>query len=126
MRIDCDSWDELQGILVGKVLTKGDVEHCRVVLPRMAMEANMPEVVNANILHVVSTMSAPMCCPCSGCNTRRMQRPITPDNANARQWMASSSVFTDHEQQRQPNSMRRSGCRQVTDMLLACYAGLGG
>ncbi|KAL0034314.1 hypothetical protein WJX77_008756 [Trebouxia sp. C0004] len=41
-----------QGVLVGKILTKADVEHCRVVLPRMAMEANMPEVVDANLLHV--------------------------------------------------------------------------
>jgi len=39
---------------VGKILTKADVEQCRVVLPRMAMEANMPEVVDANLLHVVS------------------------------------------------------------------------
>ena len=45
-----------QGILVGKVLTKADVEHCRVVLPRMAMEANLPEVVEANVLNVVSTL----------------------------------------------------------------------
>lgn len=44
----------LQGTLVGKVLTKADVEHCRVVLPRLAMEANMPEVVDASTLHVVS------------------------------------------------------------------------
>lgn len=43
-------------MLVGKVLTKADVEHCRVVLPRMAMEANFPEVVEANVLHVVSTL----------------------------------------------------------------------
>jgi len=40
---------------VGKVLTRADVEHCRVVLPRMAMEANMPEVVDADVLHVVSS-----------------------------------------------------------------------
>ena len=44
----------LQGTLVGKVLTKADVEHCRVVLPLLAMEANMPEVVDAATLHVVS------------------------------------------------------------------------
>ena len=43
-------------MLVGKVLTKADVEHCRIVLPRMAMEANFPEVVEANVLHVVSTL----------------------------------------------------------------------
>lgn len=36
------------------MLTKADVEHCRVVLPRMAMEANLPEVVEATVLHVVS------------------------------------------------------------------------
>ncbi|KAA6418689.1 MAG: hypothetical protein FRX49_11342, partial [Trebouxia sp. A1-2] len=41
-----------QGMLVGKFLTKADVEQCRVVLPRMAMEANMPEVVDAKLLHV--------------------------------------------------------------------------
>ncbi|KAL0049880.1 hypothetical protein WJX82_011620 [Trebouxia sp. C0006] len=41
-----------QGILVGKILTNADVEQCRVVLPRMAMEANMPEVVDASLLHV--------------------------------------------------------------------------
>ena len=41
-------------MLVGKILTKADVEQCRVVLPRMAMEANMPEVVDASLLHVVS------------------------------------------------------------------------
>ena len=49
-------------MLVGKVLTKADVEHCRIVLPRMAMEANFPEVVEANVLQVVSTL-----CP-SPCN----------------------------------------------------------
>ncbi|KAL3157100.1 hypothetical protein ABBQ38_001346 [Trebouxia sp. C0009 RCD-2024] len=41
-----------QGMLVGKVLSRADVEHCRVVLPRMAMEANLPEVVEAGILDV--------------------------------------------------------------------------
>ena len=49
----------LQGMLVGKVLTKADVEACRVVLPRMAMEANMPEVVDADVLHVVSIPFVP-------------------------------------------------------------------
>lgn len=39
---------------MGKILTNADVEQCRVVLPRMAMEANMPEVVDASLLHVVS------------------------------------------------------------------------
>ena len=46
-------------MLVGKVLSKGDVEHCRVVLPRMAMEANMPEVVDATVLHLVSSPHLP-------------------------------------------------------------------
>lgn len=50
-----------QGTLVGKVLTKADVEHCRVALPRLAMEANMPEVVDANTLHVVSALPKFMC-----------------------------------------------------------------
>ena len=50
-----------QGMLVGKVLTKADVEHCRIVLPRMAMEANFPEVVEANELHVVSTLFTSAC-----------------------------------------------------------------
>lgn len=44
---------------MGKVLTKADVELCRVVLPRMAMEANMPEVVDAHVLHLVGVPSAP-------------------------------------------------------------------
>lgn len=44
-------------MLVGKVLSRADVEHCRVVLPRMAMEANLPEVVEAGILDVVSIPS---------------------------------------------------------------------
>lgn len=48
----------VQGLLVGKVLTKADVELCRVVLPRMAMEANMPEVVDAHVLHLVGGPSA--------------------------------------------------------------------
>lgn len=48
-------------MLVGKVLTKADVEQCRVVLPRMAMEANFPEVVEANVLHVVSTLVTSSC-----------------------------------------------------------------
>ena len=39
---------------MGKVLTRSDVEQCRVVLPRLAMEANMPEVMDADVLHVVS------------------------------------------------------------------------
>lgn len=50
-----------QGTLVGKVLTKADVEHCRVALPRLAMEANMPEVVDAITLHVVSTPCIYIC-----------------------------------------------------------------
>jgi len=54
----------LQGILVGKILTKADVEQCRVVLPRMAMEANMPEVVDANLLHVVSLVILLSCFSC--------------------------------------------------------------
>ncbi len=49
---------------MGKILTKADVEHCRVVLPRMAMEANMPEVVDANLLHVVSGVNLLLCCSC--------------------------------------------------------------
>ena len=48
-------------MLVGKVLTKADVEHCRIVLPRMAMEANLPEVVEASVLHVVSTLFTALC-----------------------------------------------------------------
>ncbi len=51
-------------MLVGKILTKADVEQCRVVLPRMAMEANMPEVVDANLLHVVSGVILLLCCSC--------------------------------------------------------------
>ena len=56
-----------QGMLVGKVLTKADVEHCRIVLPRMAMEANLPEVVEANVLHVVSTLFTALCDNCGVC-----------------------------------------------------------
>lgn len=59
----------VQGTLVGKVLTKADVEHCRVALPRLAMEANMPEVVDADTLHVVSTYitqwETPVSCTCT-------------------------------------------------------------
>lgn len=51
-------------MLVGKFLTKADVEQCRVVLPRMAMEANMPEVVDAKLLHVVSSVTLLSCCSC--------------------------------------------------------------
>ena len=50
---------------MGKILTKVDVEQCRVVLPRIAMEANMPAVVDANLLHVVSDdANLSSCCSC--------------------------------------------------------------
>ena len=49
---------------MGKILSKADVEQCRVVLPRMAMEANMPEVVEANLLHVVSPAMLLLCSCC--------------------------------------------------------------
>ena len=76
MQIECATLRQqashlLQGLLVGKRLTKKDLASGMIELPRLAVQANMPEVVEGQGLDVVRHISGRA--PDQGC--ARSSRP---------------------------------------------------